>query len=81
VARVSAKSDSDGSLVKLGAAIIAARKAQRMSQESLADVANIERAHVGRIERGERNLTFLTLLRVAAALKLKPSDLLERSGL
>lgn len=79
--RVSAKQDKDQSLVKLGASIRARRKAMQLSQEELADNAGIDRSHMGKIERGERNVTVLNIARIAAAINCKPSDVLLDSGL
>lgn len=52
-----------------------------MSQEALADAAGIDRSHMGKIERGERNVTLLNLIRIATALNQKPSDLLSAASL
>ena len=79
--RVSAKEDHDQLLPRLGAAVRARRKAMQMSQESLADLAGIDRSHMGRIERGERKVTILNLARIAAALEVSPSDPLASAGL
>ena len=79
--RVSAKQDKDQDLVRLGAAIRARRMALPLSQEALADLAEIDRSHMGKIERGERNVTFLNILRIAKAMQCKPSDLLIDAGL
>ncbi|MFF7864460.1 helix-turn-helix domain-containing protein [Pseudomonas monteilii] len=81
MARISAASDQNGDLLKLGGSIRARRKALGLSQESLADSAQIDRAHMGKIERGERNVTFLNILRIATAVECKPSDLLRDVGL
>lgn len=81
MARVSAKLDADQNLAKLGAAIRARRMALSLSQEALADYAEIDRSHMGKIERGERNVTFLNILRIANALQCKSSDLLLDAGL
>lgn len=81
VTRVSGKQDSDGQLKALGAAVRSARKALQMSQEALADSAGIDRSHMGKIERGERNVTLLNLLRIADALSVKPSAILSRAGM
>ena len=79
--RVSAKQDKDQDLVRLGAAVRARRMALPLSQEALADLAEIDRSHMGKIERGERNVTFLNILRIAKATQCKPSDLLIDAGL
>lgn len=52
-----------------------------MSQEALADEAGLDRSHMGRIERGERNVTLLNLVKVAEALRCPLSSLFERAGL
>lgn len=81
MARVSGQQDANGSLKRLGEAVRAARKARGMSQEALADAAGIDRSHMGKIERGERNVTLLNLTRIAKAIGCKPSDLLATAGL
>ena len=81
MARISAASDSVGDLRKLGETIRAHRKAIGLSQEALADAAQIDRAHVGKIERGERNVTILNIIKIANALMCAPSTLLKDSGL
>lgn len=40
-----------------------------MSQEGLANEAGLDRSYVGRIERGEHNLTFVSLVRLCRAMK------------
>ena len=79
--RVSAKQDKGQDLVRLGAAVRARRMALPLSQEALADLAEIDRSHMGKIERGERNVTFLNILRIAKAMQCQPSDLLIDAGL
>lgn len=79
--RVSVKTDKDSQLVQLGAAIRARRKVLKISQEALADLAEIDRSHMGKIERGERNVTLLNVLRIAKALQSKPSEILAEAGL
>jgi transcriptional regulator with XRE-family HTH domain len=81
VSRVSAIQDHDAVLPALGAAIREQRKSKGFSQESLADAAGIDRSHMGRIERGERNLTLLNLVRISTALKTRPSALLALADL
>lgn len=52
-----------------------------MSQEALADAANIDRSHMGKVERGERNLTLLNLFRIADAMEMSGSQLLKHADL
>lgn len=46
-----------------------------VSQEELADRARIHRTYLGGVERGERNLGLLNVLRIANALGVPPSAL------
>lgn len=75
MARVSAKLDKDSDLVRFGAVVRARRLALGLSQEALADYAGIDRSHMGKLERGERNVSFLNIVRIAKAIQCKPSDL------
>jgi transcriptional regulator with XRE-family HTH domain len=81
VARISGQQDTDGQLKRLGDAVRAARTARGMSQEALADAAGMDRSHMGKVERGERNVTLLNVAKIAAALGLKPSEILDQAGL
>ncbi|MFN3747132.1 MAG: helix-turn-helix domain-containing protein [Sphingorhabdus sp.] len=67
--------------MKLGAAIREQRKTIPMSQEALADAAGIERSHMGKIERGERNVSFLNIARIADALNMPVASLIASAGL
>lgn len=51
------------------------RKARGLSLEALAAAAGIHFTHLGKIERGERDLNYQWALRIAAALSLLPADL------
>lgn len=79
--RVSVKLDFDNHLVRLGQVIRARRLSLKLSQEALADLAEIDRSHMGKIERGERNVTFLNILRIAKAMEINASDLFIDAGL
>ncbi|MES2326575.1 MAG: helix-turn-helix transcriptional regulator [Pseudomonadota bacterium] len=81
MARISGKSDAGRLLEPLGVVIRASRKERGLSQEALADAAGIDRSHMGKIERGERNVTLLNLCRIADALETKASALLLEAGL
>lgn len=58
----------DKHLVELGNLIREARKVKGLSQEQLAFKAEVDRSYVGGIERGERNVSFLTLVKIAECL-------------
>ena len=59
-----------------GARVREARKAKGISQERLAHLAGIDRSYMGRIERGELNLTLGKVYRIAQALGCEVRDLL-----
>ena len=63
-------------LVAIGAAIRTRRRNQGISQEQLAYMAGIDRSHMGKIERGERNVSVLNLIRICTALEARASELL-----
>jgi transcriptional regulator with XRE-family HTH domain len=65
-------------LAAIGLAIRALRKERGISQEDLADAAAVHRTYVGGIERGERNVAFLNLVKLAHALQVSPAELLAR---
>ena len=68
-------------LVALGAEIRRTRAGIGLSQEALAVDAGLDRSYVGGIERGEHNITIMNITKIADALMVKPSKLLESSGL
>jgi transcriptional regulator with XRE-family HTH domain len=57
------------------------RKEQALSQELLSVDAGIDRSYMGGIERGEHNLTAMSLFRIAHALNCKASALLDKADL
>lgn len=62
----------------LGLAIRQLRLGAGVSQEAFATRCGLHRTYVGGIERGERNVSFANLLRIAGALGVPVSELLRR---
>ena len=59
----------------LGEAVRAKRKKARLSQEQLAEKADLTRNYIGDIERAEKKITVETLAKLAKALKCRVRDL------
>jgi transcriptional regulator with XRE-family HTH domain len=53
------------------------RKLAGLSQEALAEKAGMHRTYVGSVERGERNVSLDQIAKLARALGVSPSQLLE----
>jgi transcriptional regulator with XRE-family HTH domain len=54
-----------------------ARLAKGLSQEGLAELANLHRTYVGSVERGERNVSIDNMERLAAAVGVALPSLLQ----
>jgi transcriptional regulator with XRE-family HTH domain len=67
----------DKSLVRLGENLRKAREKCGLSQEELAYKAGVHRTYVGGVERGEYNVTVLTLLKFTKALGMSLRDALR----
>jgi len=66
-----------GSLLQhLGSAIRRRRKELGLSQEDLAERSGLHRNYIGGVERGERNVGFLNLVRLCEGLKVSLSELM-----
>ena len=53
------------------------RAQKGISQEELADLAGLHRTYIGSIERGERNISIDNIAKLAVALGITSSKLLE----
>ncbi|MEB3162212.1 MAG: helix-turn-helix transcriptional regulator [Prochlorothrix sp.] len=56
------------------------RQQQALSQEALADRSGLHRTYVGAVERGERNISIDNMERLAQALQVPLTDLLQDSS-
>jgi transcriptional regulator with XRE-family HTH domain len=61
---------------RVGINIRRAREGAGLSQERLAALADLHRAYIGQIERGEKNIGLKNLEKIAKGLKVNIKDLL-----
>lgn len=76
--KIPQRQKKNGVLVLLGERLAEARRAKGLSQEAFANAMGLHRTYAGMIERGERNVTVINLLRACTALGIRPGDLLDR---
>lgn len=62
-------------LVLFGGQLKKLREARGLSQERLAELCDFNRLYIGRIERGERVISFEYMMRIAFVLKVRPAEL------
>ena len=69
--------DKSNILEKFGDKLKQLRKVKGLSQEQLAEKANLHRTYIGMIERAEKNITLLNIEKIANAHDTKISSLLN----
>ena len=64
-------------LAALGKNVRQLRLNKGLSQEALADLCGLHRTYLGGIERGERNVSLLNIVRIAKALDVNITELVR----
>jgi len=64
------KRKMDTTVVQVGRRIRQIRKAQKISQQELGERANLNYKYIGGVERGERNPSIESLMKIAKGLKI-----------
>lgn len=67
----------DSILVALGRNVLKYRRQTGLTQEKLGERADLDSTYISGIERGVRNPSALSIVRIACALGISPSKLLE----
>jgi transcriptional regulator with XRE-family HTH domain len=65
----------DPALIAVGNQIRLLRKAKGFAQEAFAAHAEVDRSYYGGIERGEKNLSTINLIKIALALEVEVGEL------
>ena len=63
--------------IRLGQNVRLLRQAKAISQEELGILSGLHRTYIGHVERGERNVSLKTIVQLARALEVSPSELLK----
>ena len=62
----------DDYIKSLGVQIRKIREQKNLSQQSLADLCNMPKSTIARVERAEVNVTLKTLIKIANAIEISP---------
>ncbi len=61
--------------IKFGEKVKEIRISKNLSQEKLAELANVHRTYIGMIERAEKNISLVNIEKIANALNVNITDL------
>lgn len=62
--------------IKIGNKIREIRQEKGLSQEQLAEIAEVHRTYIGMVERAEKNITLISLEKISKALRVEIKELL-----
>jgi len=80
MAKKSPNHSGDKLLVSIGKTIRDLRLEAGLSQEALANEAGVDRSYMGGIERGEHNLTVISLMKICSCLRISLNALFAKAG-
>ena len=70
--------------IEFGRQVRKLREERGLSQEQLADLCELDRTYVGGVERGERNVSLINIIRISRGLEIEAKELFapfsERDG-
>lgn len=81
MAKSSVHTGNEPALVAFGSAVRELRLSRNLSQEAFADLAGLDRSYTGGIERGEHNVALINIQRIAKALDIKITTLMDHAKL
>ena len=71
------KNDTDNILQNFGDTIRSLRKTRDISQEELAHLSDLDRSYIGGVERGERNISLINIVKIANGLNISLKHLFD----
>ncbi|MFL7053230.1 helix-turn-helix domain-containing protein [Vibrio cyclitrophicus] len=69
--------DEKSLLLAFGLKVKSLRLEKKLSQEDLAELCALHRTYIGSVERGQRNVSLVNIVKIASALGTTSSLLLE----
>ena len=63
--------------IKFGERVREIRISKNLSQEQLADLANVHRTYIGMVERAEKNITLVNIEKIANGLNVSVVEILK----
>jgi len=63
--------------ILFGKSVRQLRLKRRLSQERLAELCSLHTNYIGRIERGQQNISLINIEKLARGLRVKPGDLFK----
>jgi transcriptional regulator with XRE-family HTH domain len=73
--------DTQRALDALGRTVRVLRVARGLTQEQLAELADVHATYIGKVERAEKNISLENLLKIAGALELTLAELIGEAHL
>lgn len=67
----------DQAVINFGQNVKSARKKKELSQEALASLSDLHRTYIGMIERGEKNITLINIIKLSRALDIPVCELMS----
>ena len=64
-------------MIRFGVSVRCRREEAGLSQEKLAELANVHRTYISGIERGRQNISLLTMIKLAKSLSVGLKELLS----
>ncbi|MXX93940.1 MAG: helix-turn-helix domain-containing protein [Chloroflexi bacterium] len=77
VGRIDTKPSLDQQLAAIGQNIRTARNHRKLTQQQLADASDLDRTYISLVEHGKQNLTIAAILKIAQALDIPITDLIN----
>lgn len=68
--------EKDPELIALGERVRSLRSSAGLTQEAVADAADLHWTFVGQVERGERNISYKNILKLASGLSADARELM-----